>query len=72
MEYEDMSAEELQELQEKHRRQMEYNLEQVRAKKARRRRLARRGEFIENAIDGAENMTDEEFKEVFFELIRQQ
>lgn len=52
------------ELQEKHRRQMMDNRDKVRERKARTRRLIERGAIAESMIDGADKMTNDEFARV--------
>lgn len=52
------------ELQEKHRRQMTDNRDKVRERKARTRRLIERGAIAESMIDGADKMTNDEFARV--------
>lgn len=52
------------ELQEKHRRQMADNRDKVKERKARTRRLIERGAIAESMIDGADKMTNDEFARV--------
>lgn len=49
------------ELQEKHRKQMADNRDKVKERKARTRRLIERGAIAESLIDGAKTMTNDEF-----------
>lgn len=53
----------LTELQKKHQEQMKAKRESMKMRKARTHRLIVRGAIAENAIAGAEAMTDEQFQE---------
>ena len=59
----------LTELQLKHQQQMKEQREKVKERKARTHRLIVRGAISEKAIEGAEEMTDEEFQDALYKAI---
>lgn len=61
----------IREVQQKHREQMKANRDKVKARKARTHRLIIRGAIAEQAIEGAETMTDQEFQHEIYKRIGQ-
>ena len=59
----------LTELQKKHQEQMKEKRDAVKQRKARTHRLIVRGAIAENAIDGALDMTDEQFQETLLRAV---
>lgn len=59
----------LTELQRKHQQQMKEKRDAIKLRKQRTHRLIVRGAIAENAIDGALDMTDEEFQEALLRAV---
>lgn len=66
---EEMSLNELEALQAKHRKQMKENREKVNARKARTHRLIVRGAIAESFFADAQKMTDKQFEDTLRQLI---
>ena len=64
-----MSRNDLTELQIKHRKELQEKREAIRRHKVRTRRLIVRGAIAEKVINGAENMTDEQFQQALYNAI---
>lgn len=58
------------ELQLKHQREMKEKREAVKRRKERTHRLIVRGAIAENAIEGASEMTDEQFQDELLRIVR--
>lgn len=61
---------ELEKIQAKNRAQMAENRQKILDRKARSRRLYRRGAMIEQLLPGSAKLSDEEFQRIFIQLIR--
>ena len=59
----------LTELQLKHHQEMREKREAIKRRKARTHRLIVRGAMAENAIDGAEDMTDAQFQQCLLHAV---
>jgi len=59
----------LTDLQLLHQQQMKEKREAIKRRKARTHRLIVRGAIAENAIEGSEDMTDEQFQNALFQLV---
>ena len=68
MKQQDISIRQLSELQLKHRAELEAKRNKILERKKRSHRLIVRGLMAEALIPDAENLTDEEFKEKFYQL----
>ena len=66
----ELTLEEIEILQEKHRQQLKENAERIDKKKKRVSRLVRRGIIAESYIEDAENMTDEEFEAILHTALK--
>ena len=66
----ELTLEEIEKLQEKHRQQLKENAERIEKKKKRVSRLVRRGIIAESYIDNAENITDEEFEAIIHTALK--
>ncbi|MBQ9200438.1 MAG: DUF3847 domain-containing protein [Lachnospiraceae bacterium] len=64
-----MTIRQLSELQQKHRAELEAKKNKIQERKKRSHRLIVRGLMAEALIPDSENLTDEEFKEKFYQLV---
>lgn len=70
MDIEDMSLQELEALQEKHRKQMEQNREKVKQRKARTHKLIVIGAEVVRIIPGYEKLNDEQLRDIVTTMLR--
>lgn len=60
----ELTLKEIEEIQKRHREELKENRDRLNARKKRTHRLIVRGTIAESLIDNAEDITDEEFREI--------